>query len=293
MRLVVVSGLSGAGKGVALHALEDIGYHCVDNLPLSLLPDLAAALEPKGENGSPRQVAVVIDARNLTSSFEHFSKVMDDARARGLEPEVVYVGAQEEVLLKRFNETRRRHPLTEGGTSLAEAITREAALLDPIRRDADLYIDTTRTTLHELRDLVRRRVGTADSEKLSLMLESFGFKHGVPSDADMVFDARILPNPYWEADLRELTGRDAPVREFLAGQDAVAEMLEALASFIERWLPEYRSDNRAYLTVAIGCTGGRHRSVYLVERLAERLDAQPEQVLVRHRELPSGQEGSA
>jgi UPF0042 nucleotide-binding protein len=284
MRLVVISGLSGAGKGVALHALEDSGYHCVDNLPLSLLPDLAAALEP---SASPQlqQVAVVIDARNLTARFEDFERVMSDARARGLEPEVVYLGAHAEVLVKRFSETRRRHPLTVGDVSLEEAIRREEVLLEPIRQAADVYIDTTRTQMHELRDLVRRRIGSRVATTLSLLLESFGFKHGVPSDADMVFDARFLPNPYWEPALRTLDGRDEPVQAYLDAQPKVREMLESLSAFLDRWVPEYNADNRAYLTVAVGCTGGRHRSVYLVERLAAHFGAGRGGVMIRHREL--------
>ncbi|MDX1434323.1 MAG: RNase adapter RapZ [Gammaproteobacteria bacterium] len=283
MKLLVISGLSGAGKSIALNVLEDLDYYCVDNLPLKLLPALVRELvqtEPVHED-----VAVVIDARNLTVAFDRFPDTVREVRAQGVDCEVVFLDADDEVLLKRFSETRRKHPLTDDDVALGEAIRRERDLLGPVREQADITIDTTRTQYHELRDLIRDRLDRNPHHTLSLLFLSFGFKHGLPPDADIVFDARCLPNPYWEVGLRPLSGRDPDVAAFLDAQPAVGEMLQSLRQFLEQWIPAYEADNRSYLTVAIGCTGGNHRSVYLVERLAEHFRAKRGGVIVRHRDV--------
>ena len=283
MKLLVISGLSGAGKSIALNVLEDLGYYCVDNLPLKLLPALVSELvqtEPLHDD-----VAVVIDARNLTVAFDRFPDTVREVRAQGIDCEVVFLDADDEVLLKRFSETRRKHPLTASDVVLAEAIRRERDLLGPVREQADITIDTTRTQYHELRDLIRDRLDRRPHHTLSLLFLSFGFKHGIPPDADIVFDARCLPNPYWEVGLRQLTGRDPDVAAFLDAQPVVGEMLESVRKFLEQWIPAYEADNRSYLTIAIGCTGGNHRSVYLIERLAGHFRAQRGGVLVRHRDV--------
>jgi UPF0042 nucleotide-binding protein len=285
VRLVVVSGLSGAGKSVALHTLEDLGYYCIDNLPVDLLPALASQMTSPG---SPDYefTAVGIDARNPSRALERFPSILNELRSHCVDCQLVFLEAEDPILIKRFSETRRRHPLTSDEVSLAEAIARERQLLGPLASCADLRIDTSLTTLHQLRDLVRLRVGGGAPGALSVMLLSFGFKHGVPRDADFVFDVRCLPNPHWEPHLRPLTGRDAPVVEFLGCDALVDEMFEDLAGFLQDWIPRFEAENRAYLTVALGCTGGQHRSVYMAERLGEHLRAHGRwSVIVRHREL--------
>ena len=283
MKLVIVSGLSGSGKSIVLHALEDLDFYCIDNLPLSLLPAFAAQI-----SASPRRnyehAAVGIDARNLTDDFESFSDVLAEIRSHGLDCEILFLQADDATLIKRFSETRRKHPLTRSGTSLAEAIGRERKLLSALAVNADWCIDTSRTNVHQLRDLVRERM-LQEARSLTLTFLSFGFKHGIPVDADFVFDVRCLPNPHWVPQLRVQTGLDAEVKAFLEQQALVGEMFADLSSFMERWLPRFQADNRSYMTVAIGCTGGQHRSVYLSNRLAEHFAQSELEVLVRHREL--------
>lgn len=284
MSIIVVSGLSGAGKSVAMHALEDLGYYCIDNLPVNLLPQLVEEIE-RAANPTYEQAAVAIDARNPAASLQGFPQVIDELRDKGIVTALVFLEADDRSLIKRFSETRRKHPLTTDHTSLAEAIARERVLLDAIRESADVHIDSSETNLHQLRELIQHRVHRRPVETLSLEFQSFGYKHGIPQDTDLVFDARCLPNPYWVPRLRPLTGRDAEVVEYLQAQSVATEMVDALRFFLETWIPRFEAENRAYLTVAIGCTGGRHRSVYLVEALAEYFRAQRDSVLVRHREL--------
>ncbi len=284
MRLIVVSGLSGSGKSVAMHALEDLGYYCIDNLPVNLLPAFAEELS-KGEQPVHKRAAVSIDARNPVASLRGFPEMIEKLRAESVISDFLFVEADDDILIKRFSETRRKHPLTTDQMSLAEAIQREREVLTPLRRCADICIDTSRTNLHQLRDLMRQRVDRRPTQRLSLLFESFGFKHGIPTDADMVFDVRCLPNPYWNPELRPLTGRAPEVANFLSAQAPVEEMYGDLEHLLERWLPEFEADNRAYMTIAIGCTGGQHRSVYLAERLAKHFAKAPAEVLVRHREL--------
>jgi UPF0042 nucleotide-binding protein len=282
MKLVIVSGRSGSGKTTALQALEDMDYYCVDNLPLGLLPDLATQLQQEGHHVD--LVAVGVDARNLPQQLQAFSEVMDRVRSMGVSTEVVFLDADNDTLLTRFSATRRKHPLSTDSTSLSEAIVHESELLAGIREGADLLIETSELDVHSLRDLVRQRVARRE-EGLSLLIESFGFKNGVPQDADLMFDVRVLPNPHWNPALRDYSGRDEPVIKFLDEQADSDEMLEDIVGFLLRWLPRYAANDRSYMTVAVGCTGGRHRSVYMVERVARRLEHAGYHTQVRHRQL--------
>ncbi len=283
MKFIVISGLSGAGKSIALNVLEDLGYYCVDNLPLGLLEAFAAELA--AAQPSPDRVAAVIDARNLSAAFDRFPDIKAAIRDQGIDCEVVFLEADDNALTKRFSETRRKHPLTAANVALLEAIQRERILLEPVRDLADSCIDTSHTKYHELRELIRQRVDRRPLESMSLKFLSFGYKHGIPLDADFVFDVRSLPNPYWELGLRQLNGRDEKVVAFLDSQPAVSSMLESLREFLEKWIPAFEDDNRAYLTVAVGCTGGNHRSVYVVERLATQFRGKRSGVLLRHRDI--------
>jgi UPF0042 nucleotide-binding protein len=282
MKLVVVSGLSGSGKSVALHTLEDLGYYCIDNLPLFLLKDLALGL--KGE-GAGTSTAVGIDARNRPEQLHELPGLVKDLCDPSCECRVLYLEAQTDTLIKRFSETRRKHPLTAPDRPLAEAIELERELLQPILSDADLRIDTTHTNVHQLRDLVRERLGDDTPHAVSILLQTFGFKHGVPHDADFVLDVRCLPNPHWQPELRPLTGLDPRVARFLEDSPEVDKMREDLSSFFDRWIPCFEADGRSYLTIAIGCTGGQHRSVYVGERLKRHFEAGGRKVIIRHREL--------
>ncbi|MFA7388130.1 MAG: RNase adapter RapZ [Thiohalobacteraceae bacterium] len=285
MKLLIVSGLSGSGKSVALHTLEDLDYYCIDNLPVGLLEPFAQQLQdnpPVGQDNA----AVGIDARNQSEDLQRFPQILTALRERGIQCEILYLQADDETLLKRFSETRRKHPLSKGNLSLADAIRQERSLLEPIAGNAALHIDTTHTNVHQLRDLIQERVGAKTNGTLSLLFKSFGFKHGVPKDADFVFDLRCLPNPHWDARLRPLTGRDNDVVEYLSAQPLVDEMYEVIRGFLETWIPRFECENRSYLTVALGCTGGQHRSVYLAERLGRHFATRYPSVLVRHRELP-------
>jgi UPF0042 nucleotide-binding protein len=283
VKLVIVSGLSGSGKSVALHTLEDLGYYCIDNLPAGLLSVLA--LELSLAPSPVQRAAVGIDARNLPQALRQFSDILEQLDERGISSEILFLTCQTETLIKRFSETRRRHPLSNGGTSLADAVEQERSLLEPIAQRADLFIDTSQTNIHQLRDLVHSRVAREKRGGLSLLFESFGYKHGIPSDADFVFDVRCLPNPHWQPELRPLTGRDSAVAGFLESEPQVATMHQQLCSFLEQWIPAFEAGNRSYLTVAVGCTGGQHRSVYLIERLSGHFRDRYPNIVTRHREL--------
>ncbi len=284
MNWILISGLSGAGKSIAMRALEDLGFFCVDNLPMTMVPALAEQFRAAGTDRE-RPVAVVVDARGAGRGLEKFSDVIRQLRADGIHPQVIFLEAEDNVLITRFKETRRRHPLTSKDCTLSEAISRERALLAPLKENADVVIDTTHTHLYQLRDLVRQRLYESAPDSFSVLLQSFGYKNGVPQDADMVFDARCLPNPFWQPELRSLTGQDQEVIRYLEAQPEAAKMLASLEGFLDQWIPAFEHDNRAYLNIAIGCTGGQHRSVYLVEKLAEHLNGKRETVIVRHREL--------
>jgi UPF0042 nucleotide-binding protein len=285
MKLVIVSGLSGSGKSVALRTLEDMGYYCIDNLPLFLLKDLTLGLN-EGLDAAFKYTAVGVDARTEGAELQNLPGVIRAARGRGVECRVVFLDAQTDTLIRRFSETRRRHPLTRGERPLAEAIELERQLLEPVRLAADIRIDTTQTNVHELSHSVRARLLGAALPKASILLQSFGFKHGVPRDVDFVFDVRCLPNPHWQAELKPLTGMAPPVIEFLEGSDEVRRMRDDIAAYFDRWIPQFETDGRSYLTIAIGCTGGQHRSVYMAEALRGHFEARGHRVMVRHRELP-------
>ncbi len=264
--------------------LEDLGWYCIDNIPAGLVQALVSH-SVRTDEPIYRRLAVGLDARNRPDDLAFIPELLDDLKLKGLRCEVLYLHAEDEVLLRRYAETRRRHPLTGSGMSLADAIAAERRLLLPLIDSADLVIDTSRMSVHDLRALIGQRVDPGPG-RLSILFESFGYKHGTPGDADFVFDARTLPNPYWEPALQQLTGKDSRVVEFLEASPRVHEMAEDLTRFLERRLPDYETANRGYLTVAIGCTGGQHRSVYLVERLAAHFRGKYPQLLVRHNALP-------
>jgi UPF0042 nucleotide-binding protein len=284
MRLIIVSGLSGSGKSVALHMLEDIDFYCVDNIPAALLkPFISHTVRGMGDT-YPR-TAVGLDARNRPNEIETIPALVSELRRSGIGCEVLYLHAADEVLLKRYAETRRKHPLVTGDISLREAIANERKLLEPISTAADLVIDTSQMGVHALRELIRDRVDPRRDGRLSLMFESFGYKHGIPGDADFVFDVRNLPNPYWEHALRHLDGRNAAVIDYLERHSSVRGMVADLIGFLERRVSEFAQANRSYLTIAIGCTGGQHRSVYIAEQLARHFRTQYPQALTRHDSL--------
>lgn len=285
MRLIIISGLSGSGKSVALHVLEDLDFYCIDNVPAATLDTLITEVVAT-KDSIYDNLAVGVDARNRASDLDALPDLVRDLRDRGINCEVIFLHAEDDILLKRYAETRRKHPLSDKDLSLHEAIARERELLGPIIDCAELIIDTTRTNVYELRDLIRDRIGARSTPLLSILIESFGFKHGIPADADFVFDLRCLPNPYWETHLRPLTGKDAAVVDYLDKQKGVQDMYEDILGFLHKWIPEYTDFNRNYLTIALGCTGGQHRSVYMTEKLAAKLAEQYKQVLTRHNELP-------
>jgi len=284
MHLIIVSGLSGSGKSVALHLLEDIDFYCVDNIPAALLKPFISHTIRGTDEVYPR-TAVGLDARNRPNEIDTIPALVGELRRSGISCEVLYLHASDEVLLKRYAETRRKHPLVTAEVSLREAIASERRLLEPITIAADLVIDTSNMGVHALRERIRERIDRRREGRLALMFESFGYKHGIPGDADFVFDVRSLPNPDWEESLRHLTGRDAPVIEYLAGHDSVRTMIAALAEFLTQRIAEFAQANRSYLTIAIGCTGGQHRSVYIAEQLARHFRPGYPQVLTRHDSL--------
>jgi len=279
MRITLITGLSGSGKSVALHVLEDHGLYCVDNLPASVLAPLIADLQMSGQPA----VALGIDVR-CGATLAALPAEVAKLRAEGHDVRVLYLEANDETLVTRFSETRRRHPLSNGSHTLEECIARERDLLEDVG-ELGHRIDTSRLSANTLRQRVLEVIGI-DHSRLTLLFESFAFKHGLPRDADLVFDVRCLPNPHYVPRLRALTGRDADVVAFLDAEPEVARMLAHISDFVAQWLPSYVRDNRSYLTVAVGCTGGQHRSVYLVEQLA-RVFADQARVLKRHREISS------
>ena len=286
MHLVIVSGLSGSGKSVALNMLEDLGWYCIDNIPAGLL-NAFISHSVRLKSRIYERSAVGLDARNEPDEIASVPQIVRELRKSGIGCEIIYLHADENMLLRRYGETRRRHPLAREGLDLKGAMAEEMRLIEPITYAADLVIDTTHTSVHELREMVRARVEKRRNGRLSIMFESFGYKYGIPGGADFVFDARTLPNPYWDPALQPLSGRDAPVIAFLETQPAVQALLADIIGFLERRVPLYQENNRGYLTVAIGCTGGQHRSVFLVERLAEHFAARYPDVVARHGSLRS------
>jgi len=284
MKLIIISGLSGSGKSVALHTLEDEGFYCVDNLPLGLLPDLAKQLTSR-QMQIYDQVAVGIDARSGAEDLNRFNDIIRATKTDTIDIEVIYFEAAINELIKRFSDTRRRHPLTRKGIPLAEAIDIERNLLSAIALEADLCLDTTHTNVHQLRAIIKQRIISRPNKQLSILIQSFGFKHSVPTDSDFVFDVRCLPNPHWEPQLRPLTGQDPEVQAFFKDQDDVVDMFSHIRNFLEYWIPKFAEQNRYYLTVSIGCTGGQHRSVYIAELLNTYFQGKFENVSLRHREM--------
>ena len=283
-RFIIISGLSGAGKTVVLHALEDLGYYGVDNLPLRLLPYLAEELSAKNKQGL-KHAAAVIDVRSPGGDLGEFAGLLEAIRSQGFRVQVLFLEADRESLLTRFSETRRKHPLTQADTPLTEALDRETRILQPVRDHADLVLDTTLTNVHQLVAMIHDRVGRKSEGRMSVILQSFGFKHGTPRDSNMLFDVRCLPNPYWQPELRGLTGLDNKVSDYLRSKPEVMEMLASLEQFLRPWIPRFEEENRAYLAISIGCTGGQHRSVFLVQALADRFRKDYPDLIVRHREL--------
>ena len=284
MRLVVVSGRSGSGKSTALHLLEDSGFYCIDNLPAGLLPELAR--QANNTDLSLPKVAISIDARNLPSDLQRFPELLKQVRDAGIHCDVLFLAATDDVLIKRFSETRRKHPLTDGNMSLAEAIAAELKLLEPIIDLSSLKIDTSHLTLYQLRDQLKLRLLSNQNNGPSILIQSFGFKRGVPVDADLVFDVRCLPNPYWKPDLRPFSGKDQQICDYLDAEPDVQDMYQDIYQFLHKWLPRYAAGERSYMSIGIGCTGGHHRSVYIAERLVRELGTSFSNLLIRHRDLP-------
>lgn len=282
MKLIIISGRSGSGKSTALHALEDAGFNCLDNFPVNLLQSLVhnSLRDPAQQNIN---LAVCIDARSR--DLERFPEILLSIDRMDVDCQVVYLDARSPTLVKRFSETRRRHPLTNAHTDLREAIDAETEVLESISDVADLVLDSTQLSAQELRDTISTRVVARSGSEISLLFRSFGFKQGVPVDADVVFDLRCLPNPYWQLDLRAQTGLDDPVKEYLDQQPLAQEMFTDITKYLRTWIPHFEANYRAYMTVALGCTGGQHRSVYIAERLGREFADHFDNVLVRHREL--------
>lgn len=279
-RLIFISGLSGAGKSVVLHTLEDLGFYCIDNLPISLMDRLTEQIE-----SLPAHIAIGIDSRNLAGELSGFPDVINRLKRRGINCEVIFLDASNEVLTKRFSETRRKHPLSSGQASLDDAIKKDRGILSSLSEIADIRVDTSHTNVHDLRKLIFDRIDPKKPGILSIQLVSFGYKHGTPRDADFIFDVRCLPNPYWEKTLRQFSGKDEAVIEFLDKQPLAGHMIDHIHSFLQEWVPYFEAEQRSYLTIAVGCTGGRHRSVYIIDRLAEKLGPTQRNILVRHRDL--------
>ena len=276
---MIVSGRSGSGKSIALRALEDMGFYCVDNIPVALLPQLADALK---NNNTP--VAVSIDIRNLPINFEFDHDILQKL-PESVTPEIIFLDCSRNTLIRRYSETRRVHPLANQKHSLEEAIDLEENYLESLKLHASLVINTDNLSVHQLSDILRARILGKKERELTMIFESFGFKHGLPVDADFVFDVRFLPNPHWDINLRPLTGLDEPVINYLSKQDDVTNFIYQTANYLQQWLPMLEKNNRSYLTIAIGCTGGQHRSVFIAEQLAEFFKAQNKQIQIRHRTL--------
>ena len=270
MKLVIVSGLSGSGKTVALHTLEDSGYFCVDNLPVGLLPELIAKMT-RSKPVLYELIAVAIDARSGVDDMDRFDQIINQIRSLNISLEILFLTSDIKKLLSRFSETRRKHPLSRSGLPLVEVIRLEQKLLSSIYSNADLIIDTTRFNVHELRQTIINRLLPDSGNELAILNQSFGFKHGQPADTDFVFEVRCLPNPYWEDQLKSLSGKDDSVIQYLQGFEEVNAMFGSILDFLKTWIPSFEKENRSYMTISIGCTGGQHRSVYLVEKIASEL----------------------
>ena len=281
MKLIVISGRSGSGKSTALHALEDEGFSCIDNFPAGLLEPL---IQSSSEAEIVQDLAVCIDARNVPKDLEQLPERLSALDQIGLDVQIVFLDALGDILIQRFSETRRRHPLTHVTQDLREAIDAEREVLAVVSELADLQIDTTTLTAAELVVMIKTRVINKSAKSISLLFRSFAFKTGVPIDSDFVFDVRCLPNPYWQKELRSLSGFDQPIRDFLDSRPITTRLINDISNFLETWLLEFEKTDRAYMTVAIGCTGGQHRSVYIAERLSTHFSQKYSDVLVRHQQ---------
>lgn len=284
MEITVISGRSGSGKTSALNLLEDEGYTCIDNLPLSLLPALILQIRTREDKAQVR-LAIGIDARNIDGDLSSLPSMLKSIKSSTDSFQILYLDTAKDILLRRFSETRRKHPLTDRDTGLREAISEEDVILAPIAALADVTIDTSTLNLHELRSAVKRQLIGTESKSIAITITSFGFKFGVPIDADFIFDVRCLPNPYWDVSLRKKTGQDNEVKQFLEKETKVQAMYDDIYHFAEKWIPEFENNNRSYIHFAIGCTGGMHRSVYLSEKIADALRAHYNNVQSRHRQL--------
>ncbi len=282
--ITIVSGLSGSGKTVALRTFEDIGYYCIDNLPGEMLPELIRKVSKSQQD--IQNIAVSIDVRNRYDDLSDVGQWLSSIGRHGFDHRLVFFDSRDEILIKRYSDTRRRHPLSHLGLALPDALTMERQALRPIQALADHTIDTSDLNVHQLRKLLLTDLVVESGSGVTLLFESFAYKRGIPVDADFVFDARALPNPHWIPELRPLSGRDQRVREFFASEKLVCDYLAELTGFLENWIPRFESETRSYITLAFGCTGGRHRSVYLAESLATHFRNQGrEDVLSFHREL--------
>ncbi len=285
MKLVIVSGLSGSGKSVAINTLEDNDFYCIDNMPLNMLLSCIDSLT-SNEQHFYDKVAIGVDARNVSQEKSSFPHIINQIKDQSIDLELIYLEANDQTLIQRYSETRRKHPLTKKDLPLVDAINMEKSILEDVVLLADLRIDTSATNVRELRAIINEQVCRKKSSKLTILIQSFGFKHGVPNDSDYVFDVRCLPNPYWEQSLRSLTGKDPEVIEYLQSHHEVKQMITTIGDFIEQWLPYFVRENRSYLTVSMGCTGGQHRSVHIAEFTSERFKSFDEiDVSVRHRDL--------
>lgn len=283
-QLIVVSGLSGSGKSVVLRTLEDLGCYCVDNLPSDLLPDFVRSV--MANDSPPLRLAVGIDVRNRAEDLSHLPTALSEVGAAGLQHQLVFLDTRDDVLLKRYADTRRRHPLGRGNVRLAEAIALERRLLKPLAAIADKVFDSSDLNVHQLRRLIVTELGFSQHSDTSLLIESFAYRNGLPNDTDFVFDARCLPNPHWDPQLRPLSGKDAAVRAYFEAEPTMQAYFQQVAAFMDAWLPHFENESRSYLTIAFGCSGGRHRSVYLAERLTDHLrEGGREHTLAFHREI--------
>lgn len=281
MELIIISGLSGSGKSIALQTLEDEGFYCVDNLPLSFLNTF---IQNFNSSLDEKKIAIGVDARGFAHDIRHAHDYFSQLSKQNVTFKVLFLQASDEILLKRFHETRRKHPLSNNEKSLLNAISDERSLLEPILAQATLIIDTSTFNVHELRQHLKENLLDAESNQLSIQLESFGFKNGLPLNADFIFDARALTNPHWDIKLRPLTGKDQAIVDFFEHAQDVQSYLATLIQSLEVWLPQFLNSNRSYLTISVGCTGGKHRSVYLVEALNAHFKERY-QLLIHHREL--------
>lgn len=284
MKLIVVSGLSGSGKTVALHTLEDSSYYCIDNLPVMMLPQLVSKLA-QAKPGLYDRVAVAIDARSGIETLGHFEDMLKEVKTQAVDVETLFLTCDINRLIKRFSETRRRHPLSRDGMPLTDAIHLEKQWLSNVQSCADITIDTSDLNVHELRQQIRRQWLPDKRGEMSILVQSFGFKYGTPSDTDFIFDSRCLPNPHWEESLRQQDGRSVAVADYLRKYESVNEMQQDILQFLKKWIPRFEQENRSYMTVSIGCTGGQHRSVYLAESIAGKLKTEHINISLRHREI--------